>query len=321
LCVGCGGALDPSALACPACHKLTRTDELASLAAQAREAEARTDFAAARALWERCAAILPSDTVQYQSIQTRIAELDAKVGADQARSSGKWGKGAAGAGPIALLLLTKGKMLLLGLTKLSTLLSMLAWVGVYWALYGWWFALGSVFSIYIHEMGHVISLRRLGIPADAPMFIPGIGAFVRLRRLSITPVQDSRIGLAGPIYGCGAALAALGLFYLTGSKALGAIAHFGAVINLFNLIPVWQLDGSRGLRSLTRGQRLTIVAVAAMLWMLTSQPMFFLVAAAAVFRLFTKDAAKEGDPTGLMQYTGLMAVLAVVTVLAQRATH
>jgi len=272
-CAECGIPLDPSALACPACHKLTRSEQLTAWAAEARAATARGDAAGARALWVQCAAILPADTVQYRSIQARIAELDARIGPSPAAPSattGKWGKSAAGAGSVLLLLLGKGKMLLLGLTKLSTFVSMLAWVGVYWALYGWWFALGSVFSIYVHEMGHVIALRRLGIPADAPMFIPGVGAFVRLRRLSISPEQDSRIGLAGPIYGCGAALAAMGAFYATGSKAWGAIAHFGAVINLFNMIPVWQLDGSRGVRSASSPQRLIIVVLAAGLWIVTS---------------------------------------------------
>src|SRR5258708_24000683 len=121
---------------------------------------------------------------------------------------------------------------------------MIAFAGVYWALYGWAFALGIVFSIYIHEMGHVLTLRRYGIPADPPMFIPGLGAFIRLRRLSITPIQDSRIGLAGPIYGLGAAVVALALWYVTGSKPSAPIAHFRAALNLFNLIPVSQLARS-----------------------------------------------------------------------------
>ena len=111
------------------------------------------------------------------------------------------GKRRCGIGPAILLVFTKGKLLLLGLTKLSTLLSMLAFAGVYWALYGWTFAVGMVISIYIHEMGHVLTLREYGIPASAPMFIPGFGAFIRLKQLRITPIQDSRVGLAGPIYG------------------------------------------------------------------------------------------------------------------------
>src|ERR1700675_697281 len=80
---------------------------------------------------------------------------------------------------VGLLILTKGKLVLLGLTKLNTLLSMLVSIGFYWALYGWRFGLGFVLSIYVHEMGHVLALARYGIPASPPMFIPGFGAFVR----------------------------------------------------------------------------------------------------------------------------------------------
>src|SRR5207302_3963478 len=97
----------------------------------------------------------------------------------------------------ALFLLTKGKLLLLGLTKATTFFSMLLSLGVYWAAWGWKFALGLVLSIYIHEMGHVFALRRLGFKASAPMFIPGLGALIRLRQHPANPREDAEIGLAG----------------------------------------------------------------------------------------------------------------------------
>jgi Zn-dependent protease len=300
-------------LSCPSCHCLTHAAELESLAAQAQQAMVRGDLAAARALWERSLALLPPDSVQYRSIRAHIENLKT---APQTGSA--WKKGAAGIGPALLLLFTKGKLLLLGLTKLSTLLSMLAFAGVYWALYGWKFAVGMVFSIYIHEMGHVLTLREYGIPASAPMFIPGFGAFIRLKQLRITPIQDSRVGLAGPIYGLGAAAFALAAGYLTGAKAWDAIAHFGAIINIFNLTPVWQLDGSRGLMSQTQQQRLLILAAAGVSWWVTGEVMLGLVTLGAIYRLFTKDAAREPDNVGMAQFLGLLAALSVVAMLAER---
>ena len=175
-----------------------------------------------------------------------------------------------------------------------------------------------VFSIYIHEMGHVLTLREYGIPASAPMFIPGFGAFIRLKQLRITPIQDSRVGLAGPIYGLGAAAFALAAGYVTGAKAWDAIAHFGAVINLFNLVPVWQLDGSRGLMSQTQQQRLVILAAAGVSWWVTGEVMLGLVTLGAIYRLFTKDAAREPDNVGMAQFLGLLAALSVVAMLAER---
>ena len=75
------------------------------------------------------------------------------------------------------MLAWKAKALLLGLTKGTTLLTMLLSLGVYWSMWGWPLRLGLVLSIYVHEMGHVIALARYGFRATAPMFIPGLGAW------------------------------------------------------------------------------------------------------------------------------------------------
>jgi Zn-dependent protease len=314
-CSDCGAPIQESALSCPSCHALTHAKELESLAAQAQQAMARGDVAAAREFWERSASLLPPDTVQYRAIRAHIDNLK---NTQQQPDHKWWKKGAAGIGPALLLLFTKGKLLLLGLTKLSTLLSMLAFAGVYWALYGWTFAVGMVFSIYIHEMGHVLMLRQYGIPASAPMFIPGFGAFIRLKQLRLTPIQDNSVGLAGPIYGLGAAAFALAAGYVTGAKAWDAIAHFGAIMNLFNLVPVWQLDGGRGFASQTRQQRMVILGVAGVLWWLTGEVMLGLITIGAVYRLFTKDAPAEPDKAGMQAFIGLLAALSVIAMLAQR---
>jgi Zn-dependent protease len=141
-------------------------------------------------------------------------------------------------------------------------------------------------------------------------------ALIRMRGVRLPPIPDSRIGLAGPIYGLGAAVVALWMYYATGAKVLGAIAHFGAVVNLFNLIPVWQLDGSRGVRSLTRQQRGIVLVAAAILWRLTSNSMLLLIAAVCGYRMFTKDWQTEPDNGGLLRFVGLLAALTLVTVLA-----
>lgn len=213
---------------------------------------------------------------------------------------------------LLLLALTKGKLLLLGLTKMSTLLSMLATFGAYWMTYGWPFAAGLVLSIYIHEMGHVIALRRYNIAATAPMFIPFFGAFVRLKQYPSNVVEDSRVGLAGPIYGLGAAVAAWLLGLLTGAPIFFAIARIGAWINLFNLIPIWQLDGGRGFRALTRRQRGIALAISAAMWVLTEETMLLLISLGAVYRLFSKDFPEQPDNLALVQYGGLIVFLSML---------
>ena len=121
---------------------------------------------------------------------------------------------------------------------------MLLSFGVYWTMFGWPLALGLVLSIYIHEMGHMFALTRYGVKTTAPMFIPGIGALIRMQQPLGDPRQDARIGLAGPLWGLGAALAAGGLNLATGLPIFLVIARLGAFINLFNLLPFGSLDGA-----------------------------------------------------------------------------
>ena len=178
-CPACGTPMEATALSCPACRRLMHAAELEDLAKRAGGAWRIGDFTVERTLWAQSLPLLPEDTVQHRTIQARIGEIDQQRAQTGGTPQGSWRqKLSMGAGPLLLLALTKGKFLLLGLTKMGTLLTMLASLGVYWAMYGWAFALGLVVSIYIHEMGHVAAIRRYGLPASAPMFIPGFGAFI-----------------------------------------------------------------------------------------------------------------------------------------------
>ena len=166
-----------------------------------------------------------------------------------------WTSAAGAAAALGLLLVGKFKFLLLGLSKLSTVVSMFGFIAVYWSIHGWPLAVGLAGSIYVHEMGHVAMLRRLGIRADAPLFIPGVGALVMLREHVTDPVANARIGLAGPVWGLCAGIASWGTYLVTGASIWLAIAELTGFLNLFNLIPIWQLDGSRGFQVLARDER------------------------------------------------------------------
>ena len=68
-------------------------------------------------------------------------------------------------------------------------------------------AAGFVALLFIHEMGHVIQLRRQGIHASAPTFIPFLGAVIASRSLGDDAFAEAKVGLAGPVLGtAGAAL-------------------------------------------------------------------------------------------------------------------
>ena len=214
-----------------------------------------------------------------------------------------------------LLLLSKGKLLLLGLTKLGTLSSMLLSFGLYATMWGWRFAAGLLISIYVHEMGHVAALQRYGIRATAPMFIPGFGAYIRAQQAMTDPRQDARVGLAGPLWGLAAAIVAYAIFRFTGLPIWGAIAGTGAWINLFNLLPVWQLDGSRGLRSLSRPERWIVAACAAAAFALTREGLLGIVAVLVLVRAIARNSEETSDPAGTALFCWLLATLALLVQL------
>lgn len=314
-CPECATEWGPAILACPGCRRLVHRDELERLAREARTG----DHAKALVAWRSALALLPHGSKQATRIQSRIAELEAASpvaarSTDGASRVPKWlaGLGAVGlfawkAKTILLFLLTKAKLLLTGMASWQTVFSMGLAFGVYWAAWGWPFALGLLLSVYVHELGHVVALRRYGIPASAPMFIPGVGAFVRLGAHPATPRQDARVGLAGPWAGLLASLASGALYLATGAEIFLAVARVGAWINLLNLLPVWQLDGGRGFASLSRGQRWLGAAAVLLAWLLSGEMLLGIVGLAAGVRAFVGAAPDQGDRWGLLQYVLLIA--------------
>ena len=171
-----------------------------------------------------------------KSLRERVRELFAPVAA------------------IAVLLVSKGKAVLLLLPKLKILTTsgtMLVSIAAYALIWPWTFAIGFVLLLLLHELGHVIQLRREGVEASAPMFIPFLGAVVAAKSLGEDAAAEARVGLAGPILGSIATLIPLGIWLATGDDFWRALAYIGFLINLFNLLPVLPLDGGRAMAALS----------------------------------------------------------------------
>jgi Zn-dependent protease len=142
-------------------------------------------------------------------------------------------------------------LLLLKVKFLGTALTMLVSIGAYALLFPVWFAVGIVVLIWVHEMGHVLQLRREGIPASAPMFIPFLGAFVAMKQMPKDALAEARVGLAGPVLGTLGGLATLGLYAATREPLFLGLAYFNFIINLFNLAPLLPLDGGRAVGAMS----------------------------------------------------------------------
>jgi Zn-dependent protease len=145
----------------------------------------------------------------------------------------------------------KGVLLLIPKLKLLTTAgTALVSIAAYSLWFGWTFAVGFVVLLFVHEMGHVIQLRREGIKATAPMFIPFLGAVISAKSLGENALAEARVGLAGPILGSLGAAVCLVIAEVAGSDLFRALAYIGFFLNLFNLLPVVPLDGGRAMAAM-----------------------------------------------------------------------
>jgi Zn-dependent protease len=233
------------------------------------------------------------------------------AGAAPPKASPGWADRLKILGPVGLFLaflLGKGKLLALLLAKLSPLLkfglpvlktggTMLLSVFVYAQTFGWWFAGGFVLSIFVHEMGHVYVAWRKGVPVSAPLFIPGFGALILQKEAAKSTWDEALIGIGGPVAGTLAALFCWVVHLLTGSPLMLALAYTGFLINLFNLAPIFPLDG--GWITGAVSPRLWLVGIILMVGMFATgmvrNPFILLLLLLSLPRLW--KGLKSGDAT------------------------
>jgi Zn-dependent protease len=311
-CPRCGQPIDAAGLSCPACHALVYQVQLDAQKAQALALEKEGQFSRARDVWMQMLVHLPAGTKQATWIVGRIHELTdvPDRGNDSAaeQPAPSWVAKLGPLAPIAIALI-KGKGLL-ALLNAKTLLSLGVFTGFYSGQLGWRLGLGLAVSILIHEMGHYVDIRRRGLPADMPVFLPGLGAYVRWRAMDVPPRVIAGVSLAGPMAGGGAALCTAVLYVFTGAPYWAAITRLGAWLNLLNLAPVWPLDGGQAARVLTRAERVMLLSASAVLWLITGEGLLLIVTAVAVWRVFQRERPRESSRGIAATYLAVLAALA-----------
>jgi Zn-dependent protease len=205
-----------------------------------------------------------------------------------------------------LLVLKFGKaalVLLKGAKILTTSGTMLVSIAAYSLIWGWKFAFGFVLLLLVHEMGHVIALRREGIPASAPMFIPFLGAVVMARSLGDDATAEARVGLAGPILGTLGALALIPIAASTGNDFWYALAFTGLFLNLFNLLPVVPLDGGRAMAALSPKMWFVGLAALVVLTFVYPNPILVVILLLGAYETYKRwKARRSGDERVLAFY-------------------
>jgi len=176
--------------------------------------------------------------------------------------------------------------LVFGALKLGKLLpvaaTMLLSIALYAWVFGWWYAVGFVALLLVHEMGHYLAARRRGLNVGLPTFIPFVGAWIQLKELPHDAETEAYVGIAGPLMGTAGALACFYLARSTGSTLLLALAYAGFFLNLFNLIPLSPFDGGRVTAALSPRLWLIGVPVLVALFVYRPSPLLILMAVLAL---------------------------------------
>ena len=220
-------------------------------------------------------------------------------------------------------------LILLKALKLGKVLpaagTMLLSVAVYAWLFGWWYAVGFVALLFVHEMGHYVAARRRGLAVGLPTFIPFVGAWVELKELPHDAETEAYVGVAGPLAGTAGAL---GCFYLArnlNSTLLLALAYSGFFLNLFNLIPLAPFDGGRVTAAISPNLWLIGAPLLVAVFFYSPSPLLILMALLALPHVMKawrgmrtpEEAAYYGVPAetrflyGAL-YLGLAAFLAIM---------
>lgn len=304
-CPRCAREIPAGALECPQCRTLVFGDQMEQLAAHARSLEAHGDLHEAREKWLACLPLLPVQSMQAEWIRKHVAELGTVPPPQSSHSASthtpEWAKKLGPLGPI-----------LLALVKFKSLFSFVAFFGFYWTIWGAKFGIGFAVLILIHELGHFIDIKRRGLPADMPMFLPGLGAYVKWNGLGVSVEARSAISLAGPFAGALAAGVCALLWYQTGYGLWAALARTGAWFNALNLIPLWIFDGASATNALSKLERAVVLAVSAAVGYALGEWVFALVAAGTGIRLFTRDAPEEPSNPITAYFVAVVTALAMI---------
>ena len=309
-CSGCYRELPAGALVCKLCHTLVHAIEMERLKARAMALEEAGDFRLARDEWLKTLELLPPEATQAGWVRAHTRSLDLAPTGEASSAKHEWARKLGPLAPIAIAL-AKGKALF-SIFKVKFLFSFAAFLWFYLVLYGGYFGAGFAALILIHEMGHFIDVKRRGLPAEMPVFLPGLGAYVKWRAAGVSDETRAFVSLAGPLAGWIASAACAIVYWKTGNPIWAALARTSAWLNALNLIPVWILDGGQAIFAMDKAERISLLTVSMALSLVVSEGIFFMVGAGACYRLFTHDFPTQPSRKVTSYYLFVLALLALV---------
>lgn len=313
-CSRCSEAIAVEAIECPHCHALVYRQELEQISTEAKSLEEKTEWRQARERWLAVLALLPSNSTQAYWVRNHQLQLDwSAAEAFSAAPESRLDRLTKKLGPLASLGILFSKLKsVLAFLKFNFVSSFAAFIFFYWQSFGAKYGIGIAALVLAHEMGHYIEVKRRGLHADLPVFLPGLGAFVKWKAQGVPAQVRARVSLAGPVAGVVSAITCAAMWWATNGPIWAALARTAAWFNAFNLIPVAILDGAGVFFFLGAVGRLVVLTAGLTLWQFTGEGVFLLIAAAATW--FTLTVPEPRDQTrGLAApFATLLGVLALV---------
>ncbi|HTF98377.1 MAG TPA: site-2 protease family protein [Cellvibrio sp.] len=134
-------------------------------------------------------------------------------------------------------------------------------VAVYSVMFTVEFALALIGVLVFHEYGHLRAMKKCGLPTKGMYLIPFVGGLA-VGDMPKSRWQDVYISMMGPVFGLLMTLVFYIFYLITESHFAGLVASTSALLNLFNLIPVYPLDGGRVVKSLVFSGRNYLALIA-----------------------------------------------------------
>ncbi len=101
----------------------------------------------------------------------------------------------------------------------------------------------------VHEFGHLVAMRVFRYRDIRMLFIPFLGAVISAQNVGVAAYKKAIVSLAGPVPGIFLAGVLFAAGAMTTQSMLLHAAFLMLLINGFNLLPVFPLDGGRLMRT------------------------------------------------------------------------
>jgi Zn-dependent protease len=134
------------------------------------------------------------------------------------------------------------------LTSFGVGLSVLGFAS-FWYMMGFEFAALLAVVILLHELGHALAFRLIGMQPKGIYLVPFMGGLATAKTPFRTDFQVGFVSLMGPGFSLVPTFAFLIGYLASGNSTLYTAAWISAFVNLLNLAPILPLDGGHVIKA------------------------------------------------------------------------